>query len=105
VIGEGARDGEDIRNVRYVPPDAQRQPATFAQHPVQLGSDGGLVRAELQPLLTQHDIERAVGEGQRFQTSLTPSDGLSGLANHGTRYLQHARIEVDARHLPRRADA
>ena len=100
-----AGDREHVGKVPDIPPDAQRQPAAFPQDPAQLGNGGGLVRAELQPLLAQHDVERAVREGQRFQVAFPPRDGLPGLARRGARHLQHAWIEVDARHLPCRADA
>ena len=106
MVGERTRDGDQVGKMPDVPPDADGVLVGPTDESTLCSSAdrGVLARAELQPLLTQHDIERAVREGQRRQVALAPVDRRPCLLRQGAGHVQHAGVEVHAGHLAGRAD-
>lgn len=67
------------------------------------GSD--TVRKELQPLLTEHDIEQGVGEGKGHRTAFPPVHSHVRRQWDRACHRKHARVEIQARDCATRADA
>jgi hypothetical protein len=84
-------------------PHHRRQPPAGRQHPGHLDQGGRPVRDVLQPELAADHLEAPVLGRQAAGVGLHPA-GRRPLDRQAGRHRQHARVEVQADHLPVRAD-
>ncbi len=94
LLGVGAAGGDQV---------ADAEPAARAQHPGDLAQDGGLVHAEVEHAVGDHDVDR--GAGQRDVLDRAQADlDVAGLGGRAAGQLDHLRGRVQADDPTRRAD-
>jgi hypothetical protein len=87
-------------------PDPQDQAAARDQHTSHLAEPRSPVRKEFESVLTQHDVEGRLREGEhRRCIALAPLDGWTvGPLGHGMRHAEHAFVHIYGHNLPCRAN-
>jgi hypothetical protein len=90
------RERGEARGVLDRPPHGKRQAPIGNQDPAHLAQRGGPVGEELQALLAEDDLERAVGEGQVGGVAGPPVDRRADLRRGRPRHLEHALVAVQA---------
>ena len=86
-------------------PHAQCEPPAWDQDTTHFAQRCRAVREELQPLVTAHQVEGGLSKGQRRRVPFAPLDRWPIRMRNGARHGQHGRVEIEADHVPGRADA
>src|SRR5215831_6014429 len=78
-------------------PDAEPEPSSRHEDPVHFAEGSEAIRKELQPLLTEHNVERCVGKREGHRTTFPPFHRHVCRWRERAGHREHAWVEVQAR--------